>query len=149
MVQALPFLAAAGSMVKGVGGLMAGNENRRSAYAQAGEERRAAAGQIRRVKTDARRKIGEQLTMMAGGGFEGASAGGTALDALRESQVEAAMDVLELRRQGVLRSRALERQGDNARREGRFALVSGILGAGSSYIQGKNDWAQARAGEGG
>ncbi len=146
MAQALPFLAVAGSLVQGVGGLMAGESRRDAAYAQAQEERRAAAADIRQVREEARSAIGEQLASQVGNGLEGGS--GTALDALRQSQIEAALDVMELRRQGIGRSRALEREGDLARREGRFALLSGVLGAGSKYLGQQSDWAQARDGAG-
>ena len=46
-MHALPFLAAAGSLVKGVGGLVAGEKNRDAAYEQSREEQSAAAAQIR------------------------------------------------------------------------------------------------------
>lgn len=127
---------------------MAGNANARAAREQAREEERAAAGQIRRVREDARRKIGEQYAALAGGGFEGAASGGTALDALKQSQVEAALDVLELRRQGALKSRSLRREASNAKREGKFALIQGFLGAASDATRMSSDWAQAHRGEG-
>lgn len=143
-MQALPFLAAASGVVKGVGGLMAGNSNAKSLRMQAREERVAKAGEIRRVREDARRKIGEQYAQLAGHGLEGAASGGTALDLLRESQVEAALDVLELRRQGVSRSAALEREARLEKRRGKFALVEGILGGASDFTSMRSDWAQQR-----
>lgn len=149
MAAALPFIAAGASLGKGIAGLKAGNANARNLREQAREEGRAASGQIRRVRVEARRKIGEQYAALAGNGFEGAASGGSALDALRESQVEAALDVLELRRQGVMKAQSLEAEARLAKRRGRFALVEGILGAGSAYTGMKSDWAQARAGSGG
>ncbi len=143
-MQALPFLALGSGIAKGVGGLMAGNSRAKSLRGQAREERVAASGQIRRVREDARRKIGEQYALLAGSGLEGAASGGTAMDALRESQVEVALDVLELRRQGVTRSQALDREAKLAKREGRFALVEGILGGATEAFGMQSDWAQAR-----
>jgi hypothetical protein len=142
MAQALPFLAAAGSLVQGVGGLMAGNANAKRALMERDDELQSTAGEIRRMRDQQRAQIGEQLAAQVSGGFEGGT--GTALDALRQSQIEAALDVMELRRQGNLRARALEMQAKDAKREGRFALVSGILGAGSSAIKARSDWAQER-----
>jgi hypothetical protein len=78
-------------------------------------------------------------------GFEGGS--GTALDALRESQVNAALDAMAVRRQGIGRSDALEAEGRQAQTEGRFALASGVLGAASPIGGMKSDWAQARSGQ--
>lgn len=148
-MQALPFIAAGASIAKGVGGLMAGNENRKRAYEAAREKRGAAAAQGRRIREDARRKHGALLADLAGGGLMGASGGGTAMDLLRESELEAALDVMEARRQGDFEGRALEEEGDAARRRGRFALLEGVLGAGSQFLGMKHDWAQARKGDGG
>jgi hypothetical protein len=130
MAQALPFIAAAGSLVQGVGGLMAGNANAKRALMERDDELQSTAGEIRRMRDQQRAQIGEQLAAQVSGGFEGGT--GTALD------------VMELRRQGNLRARALEMQAKDAKREGRFALVSGILGAGSSAIKARSDWAQER-----
>lgn len=144
-MQALPFIAAAGALAQGVGGFMAGNADKKAAYGQAREEELAAQAEIRASREAARGRIGELLASSASNGMEGGS--GTALDALRESQINAALDAMELRRQGDLKARALRTQGDNRQREGRFALLSGVLGAGSSYLGMKHDWAQARSGE--
>lgn len=145
MVQALPFIAAASALAQGVGGLMAGNADKRAADLQAREEELAAAAQVRGVREEARAKIGELLAGQWSNGMEGGS--GSALDALRESQVNAALDAMEIRRQGELKARALKAQGKARRTEGRFALLSGMLGAGSQYLVMKHDWAQARSGD--
>jgi DNA-binding helix-hairpin-helix protein with protein kinase domain len=146
MAQALPFLQAAGNVVQGVGGFMAGKSNAKRLRQQAQEERRSTAAEIRRTKDEARSVIGEQLAAQVSNGLEGGS--GTALDALRQSQIEAALDVMELRRQGELRARSLRAQARDASREGTFALISGILGAGSSAAKMSNDWAQERRADG-
>lgn len=146
-MQALPFIAAAGALAQGVGGFMAGNADKRAADAQAHEEELAAAAQGRAVREEARSRIGELLASSESNGLEGGS--GTALDALRESQVNAALDAMEVRRQGDLKARSLRAQGKARQTEGRFALLSGVLGAGSQYLGMKHDWAQARAGDGG
>ena len=71
---------------------------------------------------------------------------GTALDALRESQVNAALDAMEIRRQGASRANAARASGDAAAAEGRWGMASAMLGAASTYGQMKNDWAQAKRG---
>ncbi len=141
-MQAAPFLAIAGPLFQGVAGLSAGNANAARARQQASEERRATEAEIRATKDDVRRQIGEQLAAQVSNGLEGGT--GSALDALRESQVEGALDVMELRRTGRLRARALETGADDAEREGEFGLLSGVLGAGSSYLKMRSDWAQER-----
>lgn len=142
-MQALPFLGAAGSLVQGVGGMMASNANARRADEQAGEEERATAAEIRRMRDEQRAAIGAQLAAQVSNGLEGGT--GTALDALRQSQINAAFDVMEMRRQGQFKARALRTQAGDMRREGRFALLQGVLGAGSSAFKAHNDWAQERA----
>lgn len=142
MAQALPFIAAAGSIAQGVGGLMAGNADRRAAYGQAHEEELASQAQVRAAREEARSRIGELLAGQWSNGMEGGS--GTALDALRESQINAALDAMALRREGDLKARALRAKGDARRTEGRFALVSGFLGAASSVANMKHDWAMAK-----
>lgn len=148
-MQALPFIAAGASILKGVGGLAAGKENGRRLDSAAREKRRAAAEQGSRIRVDARRKHGELLANLAGGGLMGASAGGTALDLLRESQLEEALDVMELRRQGEFDAQSYEAEARGARRRGKFDLLEGVLGGASTFIGMQSDWAQARKGDSG
>lgn len=147
MAAALPFIGAAGSIIQGVAGLKAGNRNARRLNEQAREEQRTSAAEIRTLKDEARSVIGEQLAAQVSGGFLGGT--GTALDALRQSQIEAAMDVMELRRQGELRARALRTEARDAKRAGRFALLEGVLGAASGAMKSSSDWAQERRADGG
>ncbi len=144
LAPALPFLAAAGSVVQGIGGFMAGQANKKRAFAQAKEEVRASNEQETEIRKDFRRKIGAQLAAQFGNGMEGGS--GTALAALRESQLEAALDVMTTRRMGASRAAALRSQGKAEERQGYFSLASGLLGAGSSVHSQQVDWAQARSG---
>lgn len=144
LAAAAPFIAAAGSLVQGVGGFMAGQANKKAAYAQADEELRAAQGQERELRRDARAKIGEQLAAQWSNGMEGGT--GTALDALRQSQLDAVLDAREIRRQGVAKYQSLRAQGKQAARQGMFDLAGGLLGAATSAGKMQNDWAQAKVG---
>jgi hypothetical protein len=134
LAAAAPFAAVAGSLVKGVGGLMAGNAKKKADFRQARDERLTALANENDVRDQARKTIGAQLAGQFSNGFEGGS--GTALDALRESQVNAALDAMAVRRQGIGRSDALEAEGRQAQTEGRFALASGVLGAASPKSAG-------------
>lgn len=145
MIQALPFLAAAGSAVQGIGGLAAGNRNYKVAHAQALEEERTGAAEIQLNREQARAAIGTQLASQYADGMLGGT--GSALDALRESQINAAIDAATIRRERTLKAQSLREQGKQARTEGRFALVSGLLGAGSNAYSASKDWAQARSGQ--
>ena len=145
MVQALPMLlAAAGPIVQGIGANAAGNHNRKVAYGQALEEERAGNEDILRMREDARRKIGAQAGAQWANGFTGDS--GSALDYIRESQINAALDVMERRREMAGRARSLREEGDQRRKEGRFALASGILQGVSGAVNMATDWAQAKQG---
>lgn len=142
-----PILAVAAPIVQGVGGFMAGQSNAKAARAQAKEELRASQDEERQVRLDARRQIGEQLASQYANGMTGGS--GTALAALRESQLDAALDAMEVRRQGIGKASAYRRQAKNAERESYFSLASGLLGAATTAMGQKTDWAQARAGTSG
>lgn len=139
-------LAIAGPLIKGAAGFAAGNRNSKRLLAQRDEEQRSAVADRNRTRDDIRSQIGVQLAAQVANGLEGGS--GTALDALRQSQIEGALDVLEMRRQGDLRARSLEVAAKDARREGRMALVEGVIGAGSSFFKNKSDWAQERRADG-
>jgi hypothetical protein len=144
LAPALPFIAAAGSIVQGVGGVISARKNKQAAYGAAHEELRTSIEEQREIRKNARRQIGSQIAAQWGNGLEGGS--GTAIDDLRESQLEAALDVMEARRQGTSRAKALRAQGKTAEREGYFSAAGSLLGAASSVGGMQTDWAQARTG---
>lgn len=139
-------LAIAGPLISGVGRMSAANANARRLDAQAAEERRSGVEDRNRLREDVRAAIGTQLAAQVSNGLEGGS--GTALDALRQSQIEGALDVLELRRQTEMRARSLNVQAKDQRREGRFALLEGVIGAAAAGYKAKSDWAQERRADG-
>lgn len=137
-------LMAAGKIVQGVGQLKAGNAAKNAAFAQAQEAENAGAAQELRIRDSARKAIGEQLASQFGNGMMGGS--GSALDALTESQVNAAMDALQVRRDVAMRAASLRASGKQAQSEGRWGMAGSLLGAASSALGMKEDWAQARSG---
>lgn len=134
--------AALPSLVQGATGLLAGNKNRKLAYRQAREEEITGVAERSLQREQARKAIGAQLASQYSGGMLGGT--GSALDAIRESQVNAALDAMTLRRDRTLRAQSIREGGDQARTAGRFAAVNGLLGAGASVINKNTDWAQAR-----
>lgn len=145
MVQAIPMvLAGGGQLIQGVGAYKAGKRNKRAAYGQALEEERAGGAQELRIRDAARTAIGQQVGAQFANGFQGGS--GSALDALAESQINAALDALTIRRETAAQARSLRAQGDNAAAEGKTALLSSIMSAGATVAGYKNDWAAARKG---
>ncbi len=137
-------LAVGGSVLKGVGGLKAGKQNKRALYGQAREAENTGAAQELRIREEARRALGQQVAAQWGNGFTGDS--GSALDAVTESQVNAAMDALSVRREAAAKARGYRAEGDQRLREGKMALAQGLIGAGSAAFGMKDDWAQVRRG---
>lgn len=144
LAAAAPFAALAGGLIKGVGGALAGHAQKKSDYRAAREEALAGNEQERQARIDARRQIGQQLAAQYDNGLEGGS--GTALDALRESQIEAALDAMEIRRQGASKAAALRAHGRQAETAGYLGAASDILGGATQFGQMRSDWAQARTG---
>lgn len=139
-------LAVAGPLIKGAAGFAAGKRNSKRLLQQRTEEQRTALEDRNRLRDEVRSAIGVQLAAQVSNGLEGGT--GTALDALRQSQIEGALDVLEMRRQGDLRARSLEVAAKDARREGRMALLEGVIGAAKAGYGVINDWAQERRADG-
>jgi len=143
-VQALPIALSAGaSVLKGVAGLRAGQQNRNALYGQALEEEAAGNAQALRVRDSARKAIGEQVAAQFSNGFQGGT--GSALDALTESQINATMDMLQVRRDAAFKARSQRAEGDMRLSQGKFALAQGIIGAASTVAGGMSDWAAAKA----
>jgi hypothetical protein len=135
---------AVGSLVQGIGAYQAGRYNKRAKYLQASEEEAAGEAQAGLVRQQARAAMGDQINAQFSNGFMGGS--GTALDALAESQINAALDVMMLRRDAASKARALRAEGQQAKTQGTFALISGALGARASAHQQRENWAAARRG---
>ncbi len=144
-MQILGAASAVGSIVQGVGGLLQGNANSKALKRQSREELASGVAEEARVRDAARATMGDQIAAQFSNGFQGGT--GSALDALRESKVNAALDALEIRRQAIGKARALTTQAKQAKTEGRFALLSGILQAGSTVARQQTDWADARRGQ--
>lgn len=144
-MEALGAAAAVGKVVQGVGGLLQGNANARALKRQSREELIAGAEEESRVRDAARATMGDQVAAQFSNGFQGGT--GSALDALRESKINATLDALAIRRTAMGKARSLMTQAKQAKTEGRFALLSGILQAGSTVNQQRTDWADARRGQ--
>lgn len=145
-MQALPMILMAGSQIAGgIGGLAAGNANNRALNMQADGEIRVGTAEEARIREAAAEAIGNQVAGQWANGMTGGS--GSALDAVMESRINAALDALETRRRAQIRATELRAQGKQAKREGRMALLQGFFGAASSAYQAKVDWADARRGQ--
>lgn len=144
LAPALPFLAAGASLLQGVGGFMASQSNKKALRRQQREEADATRDAELDLRSEARKAIGAQLAAQYSNGMVGGT--GTALDAIRESLVNAAVDARRIRQQGASRSDALERRAKMESRAGYFDLAGALIGAGTSYEKVRSDWAQASVG---
>lgn len=138
-------LAIGGNLIKGFGSFAAGQGNAKALHAAARDERIAGAAQEAQIREISRKAIGEQLAGQGASGFQVGT--GSALDALHESAVNAAIDALRVRREAVLRSDRLDTQGHQEAVKSWFDLASGLVGAGAAAKGMKADWAAARSGQ--
>lgn len=140
----LSFLPVIGNLVQGQAGYDAANANAAQADAAATDALRTATADEEMVRERARKVMGEQVASQFANGFQGGT--GSALDALAESQVNATLDALRIRRDARARASSYQYQAKMERRKGLYSLASGILGAGSAMYQQQQDWAAARSG---
>lgn len=135
---------AAGQVVSGVAGYETGKYNRSLSRVEATETERAGAAERARIADGARMAIGEQVAAQGANGFQQGT--GSALDALQQSQVNAALDAMTARSEAASRARAQRIQGDQAYSAGVNSMVAGMFGAANSALAQRNDWASARRG---
>lgn len=142
MVEAVQ---AVGNLVGGVAGYESGKYNRKANYAAAIAEEQDGADQEAAVRARAAQIIGAQVASQGENGFQQGS--GSALDALAQSQVNATLDALTVRRKAAASAKSLRQKGDVALAAGKNAMVQGMFGAAASGINARTDWANARAGQ--
>ena len=143
-MQAIPIaLSIGGSLLKANSANKAGNANRAIAYGQAREEEAVGAARELRIREAARKAIGDQVAAQASNGFQGGT--GSALDALAESQTNAVLDAMTVRREAAGRARSLRAEGDQARSAGRMSAVESLIGGAGAALGMKSDWAAVRA----
>lgn len=136
-------LQMAGSVIKGIGGFVSARHNAGVLDRQALEEERTGNAQALVVRDRARKAIGEQIGAQFSNGFQGGT--GSALDALTESQINATLDMLEVRRQAAFKAKAARSGASQQRTQGWFSLAEGLIGAGTAAAGQNSDWAAAKA----
>jgi hypothetical protein len=145
MVQGIgAALAIAGPIVKGLGANAAYKANARAADEAAVMELNDGAAEEARIRDAARLAMGRQIAGQAESGF--VLGAGSAYDALLESQINASIDALNIRREAAGRSRAMRAKADQERRAGTNALISAGFDAVGSALAMKGDWAAAKSG---
>lgn len=148
MVQAIPAaIAVGGSIVKGLSTNAAYKASARADEANAVAELNDGVAREAQIRDAAREAIGRQVTAQGESGF--AMGTGSALDALTQSQINATMDALQVRREAASRAAARRASADQNRRAGNNALIAAGFDAVSGALKMKNDWAGATAGKAG
>ena len=140
MVEAVQ---AVGNMVGGMASYENGKYNRDLSNTMATEAERDGAVSESRVRDAARMAIGQQVAAQGANGFQQGT--GSAIDALTQSQINATLDALTIRRQAASRARGLRIQGAQANSAGSNALVQGMFGAAAHGV----DWANSNKGQSG
>lgn len=138
---ALP-LAVIGGAYKIGSSYIAGKQNKKALYAQSREELAAGAAKELRIRETARKAIGEQVAAQFSNGFLGGT--GSALEALTESQVNATLDALQVRREASARAQGLRSEGDMRARQGTLDAVGALVGTASAISGMQADWAAVR-----
>lgn len=127
-----------GAVVKGVAGYQAGKYNRAAARSEATSIERDGAAEEARIRDAARMAMGQQIAGQAENGFQIGT--GSALDALNQSAINAALDAMTARRTASAKARAARASGEVAYAAGKNALVGELIGAGRTAV----DWASDR-----
>jgi hypothetical protein len=147
-MQALPFIAigakALGSIVQGVAGYRADKYNRAVAFGNAQAEVARGDEQALRLRNLGRLQLGQQIGAQAESGFEIGT--GTAIDSLMESATQHELDAMDAKYEAESRARSYRLSGAAANREGKQALLSGIVGAAGAIAGGVSDYATAKSG---
>lgn len=137
-------LLIAGTAINALGAIQQGNSARRAAdYNAAMAEQNAAvelqqAGQREEAKRrEARMILGSQRAAFAqsGGGM-----GGSAADVMQQSAINAELDALTLRYEGVLRARGLQAEAASERFAGKQAQRQGYMQAAGSILSGAGSY---------
>lgn len=120
-------MKAAGHLVDGIAAYRAGRFNRAVARTNATNALRDGAMEETRIREAARAAMGRQVALQSAGGFMPGQ--GSALDELRESALNASLDILLTRRRAGMEAQGFDVQGRAARAAGNNALLSGALRA--------------------
>jgi hypothetical protein len=137
-------LGALGKVIQGIGASTAGSQSQKILDQEATQTQQAGVQQELQLRASARQAIGEQVAGQFSNGFLGGT--GSALDLLHQSQVNAALDVMNLRQQYTSKAQALQFQGEQAEAAGRSQLIGSLFSAAGGLISKKEDWATSRMG---
>lgn len=123
-------LQAGGSLLKGASAFQAGKANARMLRAEARSNIAAGVAEEADIRAQARRTAGEAVAAMGANGVQLGT--GSAIDLLREVELESGLDQLRVRRAAANRAASLRAQASQAKRQGIFDLLGGVMEAGAA-----------------
>lgn len=126
-------MKAVGQFAEGAAGYEAGKFTRSVMRTNSANALRDGAAEASSVRDNARQAIGRQLAGLASSGFTPDS--GSALDALRESAIEAELDVMTVRRRASQAAMGYQSQGQIAYAQGVNAQTAGVLAGAQSIAE--------------
>jgi hypothetical protein len=123
-----------GALLKGASGFQAGKANARMLRAEAQSNIVAGVAEEADIRAQARRTAGEAVAAMGANGVQLGT--GSAIDLLREVELESGLDQLRVRRAAANRAASLRAQASQAKRQGIFDLIDAGLEAGAKAAGG-------------
>lgn len=127
-------LQAGGSLVRGIAGFQSGKANARAARAEANAALRTGVARDDEIRLQARRTAGEAIAAMGAGG--GQLGSGSALDVIRDIELESGLDQLRVRTEAQNTYNARNFQARLYRRQGAWNLLGGVMSAGDAFVGG-------------
>lgn len=133
IMAALGAASAIGSLIGGFGKKSAADAQAKALAANARISRAATKIDVARMQRAGFQQLGN---IQASTGASGLKSSGSALDVLRSSASNIAMDTALRRAQGELDARSIEMGASQAKAEGGAGLIGGIVGGATSLLSG-------------
>lgn len=125
-------MKAVGQVVGGIGALRAGNFTAAVDKTNATNAVNDGTAEAAQIRDTARAAIGRQYAGLAGSGF--APDSGSALEAVRQSSIEAELDVMRTRRKAQAEAVGYRTQGGLAKMQGKYAMIGGVINGAASLM---------------
>lgn len=137
MAQAALPLMAIGSIVQGVAGNAAAQTNAKIDRVNQQSALREGVAQDSMIRDNSRQAIGEQIAQQGASGFEVGT--GSPQDALRQSGINAELDILNARRNAQMKAQGFQIDAELQKKAGTMSLINGVFGA-AKAIGGARDY---------
>ena len=127
-------MQAGGSLIKGIGAFQAGKANARMADAEAQGALRQGVAEDDDIRMRARQTAGEAIAAMGANG--GQLGTGSALDAMRDIELQSGLDRLRVKAQAQNAFEGKKAQASLYRKQGAFQLLASIADSASAFAGG-------------